>query len=657
MEAKAEIFKDDRIKVEFPYHPKAVQVVRDIPGARFTPREKGGPFWTLPLNMESGRALREAFEGEGDSINYGKKLLSWGRAERDRERNLAGITLAEDAELPNLEAAQVHIPKELRRSAKKLKESGLPKGYDDQPLHEWMKPYQRVNAAFMAKTSCINGDQQGLGKTIEWIAAVYEAGLEEGQHLVSAPVTSLEITWAPEIEKWMDTTILTGDTPQKRKLALEVALEMQEEGEPFVLLVNPAMIIMHVEKDKDKQPVHTDKHGKPVKTPKNPGFEKLELDTFTIDEFHKMGLGNPNTAQREAHIRVGHKAKLFWPMSGTPMGGKPIKLWGALNAIYPKKFSSKWAFVGHYLKTEEHEYEKEGEIKTGKVIGDIRPEKEAALQRMLATYMVRHLKKDVLKDLPDKQYVDVWCKMHPKQLKQYEQFAKEAEIKMETERMTTQSILDEYTRLKQFASAWQKVERVGIRVNNLDEELPVWELTPQAEYCGKLPYLIDKLAEQGITPQDPDGDSVAVVGSQFKQVVKMLHEHLNSIGIRAEMITGDTPEKERKDIKRRFQDERNEESPRVLLLVTTAAVSLTLDRADTVHIMDETWNPDDQEQLEDRIHRASRIHQVLCFYYRSKDTLEEYIQDITEGKIVINRKLLDELRARLKEEIGVAAAA
>lgn len=654
IEVKASLYEDTRIKVEFPWHPKAVPIIREIPGARFVPREKGGPYWTLPLSMESGRALREAFSEEDAEVKYSKQLLSWGREQRDRERNLATVTLADDAELPRLESLNAKMPKEFRRSNKKLKASGLKANYDSQPLHKWMRPDQRVNAAFMAKTSCINGDQQGLGKTVEWIAAVYEAGLEDGYHLVSAPVTSLENTWVTELEKWMDTTLLTGDSPAKRKKALEVAVEMYEAEEPFVLLVNPAMIIMHLEK-KDGVPVHVDSKGKPVRTPKNPEFEQIEWTTMAVDEFHKMGLGNPNTAQREAHIRIGRKAERFWPMSGTPMGGKPIKLWGALNAIFPKQFSSKWAFVGHYLETEEREYEKEGEQRTGQVIGGIRPEKEEALTRMLASYMVRHLKSEVLKDLPPKQYEDVWCTMHPTQRKQYEAFAKEAEIKLETERMSVQNQLDEYTRLKQFASAWQKVVKVGMRENKFEEMMPVWELTPHADKCGKIPYLIDKLAEQGITPEDPDGDSVAVVGSQFKTVVKMLHAHLNKIGIKAEMITGDTKEKERNTIVQRFQADRNGDSPRVLLLVTTAAVSLTLDRADTVHIMDETWNPDDQEQLEDRIHRSSRIHQVVCFYYRSKDTLEEYINEITDGKIAVNKKVLDELRLKLKESLAAAA--
>lgn len=643
MKAKAELYKDTRIKVEFPYHPKAVQVVRDIPGARFVPREKGGPFWTLPLSMVSGRALKVAFAGDDDEIVYGKKLLEWGKQERERERNLGSLALQEDAKLPRLEELEVYMAEELRRTDEQLAEKGLPPGYDEQPLHKWMRDYQRVSAAFMAKTSCLNGDQQGLGKTIEWIAAVYEAELEDGYHLVSAPVTSLETVWAPEIEKWMDTTILTGDTPKKRELALEVAIEMFEAQEPFVLLVNPDMIIMKWEEVGQEDKVYA---------PKHPGFEKIDWDSVDVDEFHKMGMGNPKTAKREAHIRIGRKAKRFWPMTGTPMGGKPIKMWGALNAIEPKKFSSKWQFAGHYLEITENDY--------GKTIEGVRPDKEDELAELLMLHMVRHLKKDVAPELPAKQYIDVWCKMAPKQQKQYEAFAKEAEIKIETERLSAMGILDEYTRLKQFACAYQKVEKV--EVGRRDKEgnkylEPRWLLTPQVDACGKLPYLIDKLAEAGITPKDPEGDSVAVVASQFKPVVKMIHDYLNKIGIPAEMITGDVKEADRTELVKRFQNG-GKDSPRVIVVTTTAAgTALTLDRADTVHLMDETWNPDDQEQLEDRIHRISRIHQVMCFYYRTKDSIEEYIEEVNSDKLDLNKRILDMRREGLRADRHAEKAA
>lgn len=665
MDCKASLHKKTRIKVEFPFHPKAVQVVRDIPGSHFTSREKGGPFWTLPLSMVSAKELKEAFSGEGDSVKYDKALLEWGRKERDKQRNLSGMAEAEDTKLPNLEALDVRIPKEMRRSTKELKEKGLPKGYDSRPLHKWMRDYQRVTAKCMTE-HFINSDQQGLGKTIEWIAAVYELELADSYHCVSAPVTALETVWAAELEKWMDTTILTGDTPALRKLAIDVALEMYEAEEPFVLLINPAMAMMQWEE--------VGKEGDKIRVPKNPILEQIKFATFTVDECHKMGIGNPDginnpkkpeKAMREAHVRIGRSCDYFWPMSGTLMGGKPIKLWATLEAVKPEEFTSKWHFAGVYLDVTENEH--------GKTIEGVRPDKEEALRDLVALHVVRHLKEDVLTELPPKQYVDVWCKMHPKQAKQYEQFAKEAEIKIETERLSAMSILDEYTRLKQFSCAYQKVENVagktelskvmrelglstkGLTIPEMMAELEAldidaevlrgfkqkWLLTPQAEFSGKLPYLVDHLAEQGIDKDNPEGDSVAVVGSQFKQVVIMIHSYLNSIGIKAEMITGDTKEKDRTELVKWFQAG-GSDAPRVIVVTTTAAgVALTLDKADTIHLMDETWNPDDQEQLEDRIHRASRIHQVTCYYYRSEDTLEEYIKDVTEGKIEINKNILD----------------
>jgi hypothetical protein len=48
---------------------------------------------------------------------------------------------------------------------------------------------------------------------------------------------------------------------------------------------------------------------------------------------------------------------------------------------------------------------------------------------------------------------------------------------------------------------------------------------------------------------------------------------------------------------------------------------------------------------------------VTCYYYRSSKTLEEYIQDVTDGKMVVNRKLLDELRTKLKEQMSDAVVA
>jgi SNF2 family DNA or RNA helicase len=77
------------------------------------------------------------------------------------------------------------------------------------------------------------------------------------------------------------------------------------------------------------------------------------------------------------------------------------------------------------------------------------------------------------------------------------------------------------------------------------------------------------------------------------------------------------------------------------MTTTAGGVAIDLGRADTCHVMDETWNPDDQEQLTDRILGAYKLHQVSCFYYRSLNTVEEYIAGVTALKSNLNDIVLD----------------
>jgi SWI/SNF-related matrix-associated actin-dependent regulator 1 of chromatin subfamily A len=143
---------------------------------------------------------------------------------------------------------------------------------------------------------------------------------------------------------------------------------------------------------------------------------------------------------------------------------------------------------------------------------------------------------------------------------------------------------------------------------------------------------------------DASGDNVCVIASQHAKTVEMVYELLTGMCIPTAMITGDTSGKKRKEVIQNFQAGTG---ARVVVMTTTAGgVAITLDRADTVHILDETFNPDDQAQLEDRIHRASRIHQVTCYYYRTRGTIEEDIYELTREKEVTNQQILNELRLK-----------
>ena len=584
-EAFCELSEDGKkIEVYFRYNQGVVEVFKEtVNGARFVGRDKGGPYWTVPKDITSARELRSVF---GDGLKLGDAVKAWGKAERKRTRNLQAMAKADDAELNQLPFA-------------------LPK------LNEFLRPFQRADVAFMSKGSVGNFNEQGLGKTVEAIAAVFEAGLDGEPTMVIAPKTSLDTVWGYELARWVDDPvyILSGDTtPGELDTILGKVLAHKKAKSPFWFVTTAAQV------------------RKGLKA----ALASTIWGTVIVDEFHKTGLtnvsGDPTKGTQFGRAVRAIRRQRLYLLSGTPLGGKPIKLWGALNHMKPEVFTSKWRWAGQWLGVTMNDF-------GGREIGsDILPEKADEFYPYHAPYIVRRLKSEVLPQLPAKQRIDVWCDMLPAQRKQYEKMAADAEVRIDNERLSAVGILAEYTRLKQFADAERKL---------LDGAL-------EPVRSGKLEPLIERLNEAGIDPDAPDGDSVAVVASQSKVFIKWVAEQLNAKGIRTELITGDTKGKDRKSIVERFQS--GVDSPRVIAVTTTAGgVAITLDRADTVHILDETWVPDEQEQLEDRIHRISRIHQVMCYYYRSKDTIEEAIWELNERKAVTNENIMDIRRKMFKE--------
>jgi SNF2 family DNA or RNA helicase len=451
---------------------------------------------------------------------------------------------------------------------------------------------------------------------------VFEAGLDEGPQMIIAPKTSLYTVWKLELDEWVGDPvyILSGDTTRgELDTILGKILAHQRRREPFWFVTTAAQV----------------RKGLPAL------LAKMRWKTVIVDEFHKTGLTNVSGDHSKGtkfgrDFRKVKRERLFL-VSGTPMGGKPIKLWGCLHHMEPKMFTSKWRWAHTWLDVDEG-------YGGHPIIGGLRADVFDEFYPAHAQWIVRRLKSEVLPELPAKQRINVLCEMLPAQRKQYLKMERDAEIRIEEHRLTAVGVLAEYTRLKQFASAERSIATRLKR--NGDEEV---RLIPMAS--GKFEYLVERLDEVGIRPKDEEGDAVAVVASQSREMVDWVAFQLNKIGIKTEKITGKISAAERASLVKRFQTGVN--SPRVVAVTTTAGgVSITLDRADTVHILDETWDPDDQEQLEDRIHRISRIHQVTAYYYRSIGTIEEKIHEATEGKAVTTKNVMDIHRQIFKDYNG-----
>lgn len=76
----------------------------------------------------------------------------------------------------------------------------------------------------------------------------------------------------------------------------------------------------------------------------------------------------------------------------------------------------------------------------------------------------------------------------------------------------------------------------------------------------------------------------------------------------------------------------------VFLLSTKAAgVGLNLTAADSVILMDQDWNPHNDRQAEDRVHRIGQTRPVTIFRLCCQDTLEENIIEIGQRKLHLDR--------------------
>lgn len=587
-----------RAEVHFPYDPSAVMLVKEIAGARFVGKDKGGPYWTIPLDLQMMREARRLF---GKAMVLGPKITEWGRRQVERESVLSGLSDAGDATLERLPDA-------------------LP------TLAGALRDYQRSGVAFgSAGRSVLIADQPGLGKTLEAIGAIYEAGQEAGAHLVIAPKSSLFTVWKKELEKWATGEVYV--SPERGRKAREdmIAAFRASKAETKWLVVNPSLVRMKKEKvyNADGSPKLTKKFTQEIRLiPQFPEIHAVKWSSITLDEVsHRSGasIKNPDTLTAKAIYDLDTvEGALRIALSGTPMTNRAIDLWGILHWLDPDRYSSKWNWAEHFLEIENNGF--------GKKIGKVRDDREHDLWQSLTPYVLRRTKGEVAQELPPKNIIDRWCDFGSvKHQKQYTEMADEAQVRIGEENISATSILAELTRLKQFSNSRYEADNAGNIVPTTDS--------------GKFDELLEILEERGIL--DGEGDSKIVVFSQFSQIVDAWAEALRTEHkVEAMTLTGATTKKgERQRIQDTFQ---SDGGPRVLFMTTTAGgVAITLDRADTVVLVDETWSPTEQEQAEDRVHRISRVHQVDVYYLRTEGTVEEYIMEQVADKAQVHSRILD----------------
>lgn len=579
--------------------------------------------WTCQLTMRQCQILRDLF---GDALEIGPDLWAWAEkwnAKQAEAEAIHSLNKAQPVELPNV-----------MELAPNMYDAMLNRGY------------QTIVAEFGNRVgSHFNGSQPGAGKTIETFAALIERGLVGGWWLVAAPKKAIHATWITEADKWLgdldvDVHAVDAETigsVAKRIKYLEELAAKGPQADINMILINPEMTRMKAIcptglcKGNDGFCEAKNRH---KKQPDIPPLFIMDLDAVVLDETHKYMMKanerSKTVSQQGMGLQklplVSHGMKIG--MSGTPYKGKPRRFWPVLHWLNPREYTGQWSWQEHFFESKVNRWAFQGKAITDRM----KPDMQKQFYKEMDRLMIRHTKQE-LRALnpawapPEKRYAEVWVKMDDKQRKQYEDLERTFSVDLDGRILTANGILAIMTREKQLAIACGSIADD----NRYKPKLP----------SAKWDWITEFLDSQGVLDEPTDGDKY-IIASQFVEVLDMYATDLERLKVPYYIVTGKTKNIER--IQQSWQE--IGKGARVMLLGTQAGgTSLTLDAADTVILNDETFVPDEQEQVEDRAHRTSRTdHQVDVIYLRTEDTIEREIAGDNEWKDDTQKRILDARR-------------
>jgi SWI/SNF-related matrix-associated actin-dependent regulator 1 of chromatin subfamily A len=319
-------------------------------------------------------------------------------------------------------------------------------------------------------------------------------------------------------------------------------------------------------------------------------FDKLnigKIDCLISDESHHLKSTSSNTFKNFKKIfkddifKNGKISKVF--MSGTPAPSKSAELYSVLNQISPLDFPTKQQFYEFYCGMT---YNLDG-------YGwetDISMTKFEELFHKIEPYIYRKKKSEVLKDLPEKTYQRIVLEMTSKEYEIY--YALEEGIANEFVNREIKNPLSIMGKLREYTSF--------LKVNNVRE-------------------LIDSILESG---------EKFVAIDFYKNSLYELHKQYPEISA---LHTGDEKDTERAEIIKDFQDE-NGKIKIFLGSEGTTKEGLTLTAASKVGMLTIPWTPGALDQCTDRLARIGQKNAVNAYIFIYKDTIDEYIFNLIEGK-------------------------
>lgn len=322
-----------------------------------------------------------------------------------------------------------------------------------------------------------------------------------------------------------------------------------------------------------------------------------------FDEAHKLKGWRP-LGKRSTYKdlkRGSSKYKFF--LTGTPIFSHAGDLWPMLHQIRPDVFTSYWGFVDQWCVVDNNGF---GNV----IIGNKNPR---SLHNGLKKhgFMLRRLKKDVMPELPPKTRMEWPLEMTPQQARDYNRLAKDLMVELEDSTLIVPNKVALVVRLRQLL------------------------VCPRV-----LGFAYRGGAEEALLEELSEGNTPSVIFTPFTEPLPYFTELMEKAKRPTRTIQGGmTPEKLAETIKW-FQNYEGDREP-VLLSSLLMGTSWTATRATQAYFIGYDWSPSNNFQAEDRLHRHGQRYATTIKYAMHHGTIDEHVMDILNGKVSIQKAILD----------------
>ncbi len=440
------------------------------------------------------------------------------------------------------------------------------------PLDAVLRPYQLRGFAWMQALNRLHmggilADDMGLGKTLQVIALFLWASRQQGGRpsIVVAP-TSLVYNWQAELVRFAPGLRLLiaegGQTARQEQIR-----RLKEEGGVDVFITSYPLIRRDIAL-----------------------LAGITFRFAVLDEAqhikNAMSVGAAAVKQLSADTRLA--------LTGTPMENHPGELWSLFDFVLPGYLMSYAQFMHRHGEGQGSE----------------------ALRQRIRPFLLRRLKGDVLRELPEKMETQLLAEMTEEQRRVYQ-----------ASLLRLRGHVDDLLRTK-------GMQRGRVEVLAAITELrqicchPALCLPDYSASSGKLDMLLDVL------PGALEAGHRALVFSQFTRMLRILQRRLEAAGISCLYLDGETPPKKRMTLVNQFN---GGEGQVFLISLKAGGAGLNLTGADTVIHYDPWWNPAAEDQATDRVHRIGQKNKVQVIRLITHASIEEQVVRLGERK----RRLFD----------------